>query len=534
MTTFKVVAQRTLDSMIVVSTGDFKPSVIDAVKISDNPTFSDSTQKISVAPFGIDSHKANANYQVDTIKAAKMEGEPLTKLYNALIKLGLGTYSTPYAELWFNNLRSKEYVWGTRYKHLSSSATYKNYGFGGFSDNEFSLYGKRFLKDYTMYGDFDYKRNVVHFYGYDPSLHSLDKDFTAQRFNLFNATGGLKSHYTQKDKINHDIKLNYYNLADLYKVSENNINAEAVVQTQLNKEVLKVNGGIDFYNYKTTADTINNTIIMLNPNFVATGDKYIAAIGVTAVMDVFVQSKFYFYPNVILSYNVIDEIIIPYIGATGGLQKNSFRSLTDENPFVLSELSMKNTNKKYELYGGIKGTLSSKIAFNAKASYSGMNDIALFVNYTEDILKNRFNVIYDAGEVLNIRGEVSYQLREKLRINLNGDYFNYKMKTELKAWYKPQVKVALSANYNLEEKIVAKINVFYIDSQFAKTIDNTQKVTPVSLKGVFDVNLGAEYRYTKKLGFFFNLNNVAAMRYNRWLNYPTQRFSLMGGVSYSF
>jgi len=235
-----------------------------------------------------------------------------------------------------------------------------------------------------------------------------------------------------------------------------------------------------------------------------------------------------------LTYNVIDEIIVPFIGATGGLQKNSFKSLTDVNPFVLSELQMKNTNKRYELYGGIKGTLSSKMAFYAKASYSDMTNVPLYVNYTNDVLKNRFNVIYDNGQVLNVRGELSYQAREKLRVNLSGDYFNYKMKTETHAWYTPQVKVALSANYNLKEKIVAKVDVFYIDSQFAKVVDANNNVTAQQLKGVADVNLGAEYRYTKKLGFFANINNVASMRYNRWLNYPTQRFSFMLGLSYSF
>jgi len=319
-------AQIKSDSLVIIGTGEFKPTVLEVSKISENPTFSDSTKKLTVAPFGISSKKLNTNYEVDSIKAAQMEGEPLTKLYNAFVKLGFGTYTTPYAELWFNNLRSKEYAWGTHYKHLSSTATLKNSGFSGFSDNEFGLYGKRFLKEHTMYGDFDYKRNVVHFYGYDIGMHQLNKDVTAQRFNLFTATGGIKSHYTQKSRINHDVKLSYYNIADLYKASENNIKADAVVQTELYKELLKVNASVDFYNYKTANDTVNNTIINLNPNFIATGDKYRAALGLTATVDVFDNTKFYFYPNVILNYNVIDEFIVPLYGTKGSLQEYAFKS----------------------------------------------------------------------------------------------------------------------------------------------------------------------------------------------------------------
>lgn len=535
-----LMAQRNLDSMIIISVGEYKPTITDANKINDNPTIKDSTKKIPVSGYGINSKKINTGFDVDPIKPAQMVGEPLTKLYNALVKLGMGTYTTPFGELWFNNLRSKEGAYGLRLKHLSSSATLKDYGYAGFSDNEINLYGKKFLKEHSLIGNFDYARNVVHFYGYDKSVNFIQEEDTHQRFNLIAGNAQLVSHYTDPKRYNHDIKLSYYNLADDYKASENNIKAAGFLQTAINKEVLKVNATVDYFNYKNKLDTVNNTIVALNPNFISTGEKYRASLGFTATMDNFVQSKFYFYPNVDLSYNVIDDIIIPYAGLTGGLQKNSYRTFTTNNPFVLSELKMMNSNKKYELYGGIKGTLSSTTSFNARASYSNISNMALFVNDTKEVLKNKFDVIYDDTKLLNIRGEVSYQQQEKLRISLRGEYFNYKMKTELRAWYKPQVELTLSANYNLREKIVVRVDLFYIDNQFAKTFvsDTTSitgtKVVAKELKGVFDANIGLEYRYNKKLGFFLNFNNIANYRYYRWSNYPSQRFSLMGGLSYSF
>jgi outer membrane receptor protein involved in Fe transport len=133
-----------------------------------------------------------------------------------------------------------------------------------------------------------------------------------------------------------------------------------------------------------------------------------------------------------------------------------------------------------------------------------------------------------------------FQDREKLRIGLRGDYFNYKMRNELRAWYTPQVRIALNGNYNLRDKFVVKAELFYVDAQFAKTFEpdptssTGTKVVAQELKGVFDANLGLEYRYTKKLGFFLNLNNIANARYYRFSNYPLQKFSLMAGLSYSF
>jgi len=529
-----------LDSMIIVSTGNFRATIADASKLNESPIINDSTKKIPINGYDFNSKKITPGYEVTSITPAQMQGEPLTKLYNGLVKIGMGTYTTPYAELWLNNLRSKEYAYGLRMKHLSSRATLQDYGFSGFSDNEINLYGKKFLKEHTLSGNFDYARNVVRFYGYDAKLHDLEKDATAQRFNLFSANADLLSHYTKAERYNHNIKLSYYNLADLYKSSENNIKASGYIQTALYKELLRVNASVDYYNYKTKVDTINNTIITLNPNFIAKGEKYSAQIGVNVAMDVFVQSKFYFYPKVDLSYNIFDEIIIPYVGASGGLQKNSFKSLTDNNPFLLSDVVMKNSNQKYELYGGLKGTLSSTIAYNARASYQTVGNMAMYVNDTKDLLQNRFDVIYDEVDLLQVTGEIAYQNREKLRISLRGDYFNYKTKTQLRAWYKPDMAITLSANYNLRDKIVVKADLFYLGTQYAKTVvDDTSSITETKviakeLNGVFDANLGVEYRYNKKLGFFINLNNIANVRYMRYMNYPSQRFSLMGGLSYSF
>lgn len=519
--------------------GNYNPEVADANKISANPVVKDSTQKIAVGAYSINPKQVSTPFVTEPIVPAQMVGEPLTKLYNGLVKIGFGNYTTPYGEVWYNNLRSKEYAYGIHMKHLSSSSTLRDYGNDSYSDNEIGLNGKKFLKEHTLSGDFDYKRNVVHFYGYDPQLFLLDKDATVQRFNLFSANAELMSHYTKPERYNHDIRLSYYNLMDLYKSSENNIKANGFVQTTILDEVLKVNAAVDYYNYKTKADTVNNTIIMLNPNFIASGDKYRASIGITADMDMQATSKFYFYPNVELSYNIFEDIIIPYGGVTGGLKKNSFRSLTDGNPFVLSSLTLQNTNTKYELFGGLRGTLSSRIAYTTRVSYAAVGNMALYVNDYGQLLQNRFDVIYDNAEVLHVRGEVSYQAREKLRISLQGDYFNYKMEHELRAWYQPQVKFTLSGNYNLDDKIVVKADFFYVDSQYAKVIGENEstgadEVQAKELKGVFDANLGLEYRYNKKLGFFINFNNIAAQRYYRWYNYPTQRFQLMAGLSYSF
>ena len=60
----------------------------------------------------------------------------------------------------------------------------------------------------------------------------------------------------------------------------------------------------------------------------------------------------------------------------------------------------------------------------------------------------------------------------------------------------------------------------------------TYKFQPKLLTGIVDANLGAEYRYSKMLSFFVNINNIANTRYYRWEKYPNQRFNLMAGLTF--
>jgi len=145
-----------------------------------------------------------------------------------------------------------------------------------------------------------------------------------------------------------------------------------VFNTYINKERLFVAFDADFYNHKIPNDTFNDVILKLNPYFETHGKKWMADIGLAATLDMFSNqgAKFYFYPQLNAQFDVYESIIIPYAGLNGGLQKNSLRSLSNENPFLTSSINYRNTNTRFKVFAGLKGNLSSKTSYDAKASYS--------------------------------------------------------------------------------------------------------------------------------------------------------------------
>lgn len=533
-------AQNGIKDIELNATSEFEPTIKDAIKLSDLPDIKDTVKKIAAINYGIHSTPLVAKYEVIPITAAKMQNEPLSKLYRSLLKIGMGTYTTPYGEFWVNSLRTRDIAYGAHYKHLSSSAQLRGVGYSGYSDNEVELFGRKFYKKHTLFGEFNYKRNVSRFYGYDTTENKLTKDFAKQRYQLFEPVITIQSHYHDSAKINHTIKLGYYNLTDIYQVAENNVKLNTLFNTYVNKERLFVAFDADYYNHKLPNDTLNNVIIKLNPYFKANGKKWSADIGLTTALDVFSNvgsGKFYFYPQINVQYDVYESIIIPYAGINGGLHKNSLRSLSTENPFIAPNINYKNTNTKLSVFGGVKGNLSSNTSYDTKVSYSTVDNMPFFViDYSDNTsLDNKYNVIYDNTNLFNVSGQLKYQYKEKIHFITKANYYLYNTKTLKRAYHKPDFDLTFSSIYNLKSKIIVKADVFIIGNQFALTQVQTgasYTSEPRLLKGVGDINLGAEYRYSKMLSFFVNFNNIGNFRYYRWEKYPSQRFNVMAGLSF--
>lgn len=536
-------SQTNMNDINFQAESEFQPTIKDAVKFADLPEIRDTVQRISNAKYGITSNPMFPKYAVTPISPAKMQNEPLTKLYHSLIKVGYGPiYNMPYGELWVNSTRSRDMAYGVHYKHFSSMSQLRDVGYSGFADNEAELFGKKFYKKHTLSGNFDYKHNMMHYYGFDTTINKItDKSFTKQAFQLFAPSVKLQSHYTDSSKINHTINLSYYNLHDLYNAAENNVKLTTDLSTYINKESFHVNVLADYYNHKQPSDTLNDVIIALNPYFEANGKKWHADLGVKATMDAFDgNTKFYFHPQINAHFDVYEGVIIPYAGASGGLIKNSYRSLTNENPFVRPDAQLMNTNNKFNVFAGLRGNLSSSTSYDAAVKWGIYDNMHFFlIDYVTDQtqIDNKFMALYNNANLLTVSGAVKYQYKEKIHFTAKGNYYGYDTQIlgENKAFHKPDFDLTFSGLYNLKSKIIIKADIFVIGNQWAMTKDYedvTVVTKPLLLKGIVDCNLGAEYRYSKMLSFFVNFNNIANTRYVRWEKYPTQRFNMMLGLTF--
>jgi hypothetical protein len=188
------------------------------------------------------------------------------------------------------------------------------------------------------------------------------------------------------------------------------------------------------------------------------------------------------------------------------------------------------SNKSMELYAGAKGNLAG---FNYKAciSYANYRNLYFFNNSLTD--SSQFTVLYDPKNttVLNLGADLSYDVAETFRIGLNTNFYNYNMGSLEKPFHRPGFTTSFLATYNLYKKIYFNMDIYYLSGLTGKNFISGEVV---DLKGIFDMNLKADYKFSNVFSAFLEVNNILSKKYQRFLYYPVKGINVLGGISYSF
>lgn len=523
----------------------YEPIISDAFKINELPQIVDTSKIVPKFSYDISPVKFETQFYPKNIKPAKLKGEAIPKLYYGYTRLGFGSYLSPLAELAVSSKQSERWQWSTMLHYLSSNGKIKNKNnkkvYAGISNFFVDANAKHFFKNNTVANlSLRYKNNISHFYGYNPnylgdSLNAPLKkgDIEKQMLNTFKVSASYATNYLDSSKINYTIYVNNLFTQTINKANENILNLGTNINYFFKKEIMGLD--IDIKNIKNNgfADTSSYNLAKFSPWVGFFGKKWriIAGVNTAFKSD---ESIYKFYPRVSMHYNIIDYFLIPYFELSGNYKIHTFTDLYAENHFINNDLVVKPTDNKFNLTFGFRGNISSKIAFNLKVDYGKYDNFYFYVNDTNVRYHNKFKVVYDNVTLTRFLGEISYKQSNKLQIDLKGNFYSYKLDKIQYAWHLPKYKISLNTRYSIQDKIIANLNIFNIGKRSVLEYDNQNMPKVSELKGIIDLNIGLEYRYTKILSAFLNINNITAMRYYKWNNYPTQQFNIMGGISYSF
>ena len=146
-----------------------------------------------------------------------------------------------------------------------------------------------------------------------------------------------------------------------------------------------------------------------------------------------------------------------------------------------------------------------------------------------------------------VGAKLFYHYRDIIKIHLSGDYYYWKLQnitrkarledvtkdvdlTPGRVYDRPDWEIALRIDGRIDEHWS-----LYSDNHFAGTRWAITTGGEVHLPAYIDMDLGAQYEFTKhNLAFFLQLNNIICRRNHTLYGYQTYRINGLAGVSWKF
>jgi hypothetical protein len=518
----------------------YSPTLSGAEKIELLPSMDETIEfNVPLINYELYPKRYESQFSVEPIMAARMVKMPLQRLYKTKLTLGFGNYMTPLAELYLNQLRSRNGTFGVHLKHHSMNGKVKLDNDlkapAGFNENQLDIYGSRFLKNAVFdYGVGASYNSYVH-YGVDPELDTvLAREDAINPYFMAEGKLGLHSSHADSFHVNYNASLEYHYFTHEFDLGEHGAKAEIDFDKKLRiLDIAGELGGIWLGHYPDW-DTLvgNQTVFWFNPSVSKGTTQWRFTAGVNIYGHVNNEIfKPHLYPRAMFQFHMVKEVIVPYFGVDGYMETNSNRRVVEENPYIVPTLAVRPTSHKMIGYFGLKGHITDAVSYNLKASYSIIDDAYFYVNDNSNPLMNQFIVVYDDITLGTLHGELALHPGNSWKVFLKGNYYSYiTMVSEDHPWNKPEFDISLQARYNMGDKIILNAGIFTIGSRYYEnynfSLDETLPLT-------FDLNLGMEYRYSKLLSFWVRFNNMAAQSYYLYNQYPSYKFRAMLGFSYA-
>ena len=547
----------------------YNPKIADAKKIKNNPIIKllkkSDKKKLEYTIF---SAPVASTFIPKTGVVKGINVGVKERIYNNYLAAGFGNYASPYGELFiYKNTR-----FNTEFGlHVKYSASEENVRRSVLNSNFLNFNTSAFFKQEERYFDWkvslDAERNNYNWYGLpqdrvfsEAVINSIDEE---QNYSYLKLAGDFKFHDSYIDVAK--VSASYF--TDKFKSSEILANFNVKLNLPLdflsnNLNDISINTGVELLNgtfknsYNNSGEINYNQITAkLIPSYKFETTSFSLKASLRTFVSIDTENditNFFMFPDLFMQTTVFKKYVNIYGGLTGNLTTNSYKDFTEENPYVSPTLLITQTAESSNVFIGLKGNITRDISYNIKASAKKEEDKPLFLRNNSktdgstttssgETLKgyeygNSYRIYYDDVKTTSLFAEVEYIFDKNLTLSTQIQFNNYATTNALENWNLPELQGSFLAKYK-QEKWYATANIFYVDER-KDALYNAE--FPSSLSGIetlasfIDVNLSGGYHFNDKFSAFLRMNNVLNTEYQRFANFDTQGFQVLGGITYKF
>lgn len=525
----------------------YKPILAEAVKLRRSPDLDNLKTYKAKFTYQLTDRKLDLNTDIQKLEAQQLAAEKAAELVNNYVKGGIGNLSTLFAEGYVGTGKDQALQSGAFFRHFSQSGKLNKQNE---SNQQLSVFGRSIGDKATLNGRLNYQRHGLFFYGFNEAQPTLNPEPEKQSFNFIELEGEILNRFsTDENAFSYATKANLYFLNDRFDAKENTFTISGFVNKRVRDLNLGLAANAEIGKTKDLNKDLANHIARLNP-YIKLQTKGINIVaGANLVQEFGSNSTTRIFPAITADFTLIPDFLQIFGEVKGDVNRTSLKSLSDENPFLNSNINIQNSIEKLSISAGIKGTAGPGFGYKARFYNKTITDMPLFVNNFSKF--NRFDVIYDFGDMnlFGIEGELSVQVSDQFKWTAKLNFEDYKPAAEQESFYKPQLRINSNLQYQFNKKLTLSAAVVVQDDSKAKLflinplpnpqssylpVPNLNNETVVTVKGFVDLGLGADYKINDRFGAFVKVNNLLNSNYSRFVYYPVNGINIFGGLSYSF
>ncbi len=523
-------AQDTTKRKTIDITSSFKPVLREAAKINFNaapPALDTSRPRLS---YNIPAQFLFLNYQPGEMKPVALQRDSMNPWVNYnCIKIGAGNIHIPYVRTGFSFGDGKTSFLNLFANQLSSNGSLP---FQKNSLTDVKLVGTfKTPNNLEWNGGVGFKNDMYYLYGYQPDTLKYTSNQLRQTFQTFDAHISLRNtEATEFGLLYHpNFKVSYFTDNHSTKGTEANTVLNLPLEKTLGKQFafdLGFTADLTHYNLPTAQ---NNNIYTVNPGFLVKTSNLFLQAAVTPSWD---NKKFWLLPNFLADISTSDQRFTVQLGWIGYYDKGSYQRFESINPFLSqpTDSTLLNTRTQ-ERYAGIKGSVGTHFSYAAKVGFIEYKNLPLFVNDPANGGKD-FIILYEQSlEALQFHGEVTYMQGEAFVVtaSINGNQYR-NQRTLPEPYGLLPVEFNTHLKYEIFKDFWGKLDLFTFQGAEYR---NSNGSSDRGGRGT-DMNAGVEFRITRQLNLWFQMNNIFNDKYERWHQYQVYGFNVLGGIVFSF
>lgn len=521
---------------------EYQAQVRAAHKISEQPSFSDTTsQKIPVS-VRISPKGMTIDFQPDPIPAIRLGRVQLPKLPTQKVSVGGGLYSSSFADVVFSSPRSRKNVWGVKVHHEGARSGVLNsaYALQPSYENSVLTDFQRATKNFNFKTQLVLDGNYASLYG----IQDTAAWFLSPTPHVWNLRAGASQQWLRTSNPTSKVPAAYRNGGLSYQFVNAGIGAsEHLAKTAHRIEVyaddaqIDVDFGYQFGQFKSYADSATQYHhFTFSPhtrgkNGVLNYEFGLSVAGTVSQGDS-AQGSYYVFPNINLQAEILKRTLAVYGGWDGKAKQHTLSDLLFDVPVISGSqfLALSGENRGYV---GMQGALAGKLQYRVEASLGFVNND---VQFERD----------STGSTMLIGGDAIAALRVGY-----ADYVRSSVRAELNL---PMNAITASAYLQLnsysgqddflgaEGRIIGGLlrvdqgdlhlvsNLKYVGGRYNGTVESGQ----YQLEDYLDLSVDLGYTINANLSVSLRGYNLLNQRYQMWSGYEVRRTRGLFVLNYQF